>query len=74
MTKVNLCKVGDSLDVRLPQELLNVLNLQEGDELHLLQTESGVELIPYDPKFAAEMDAYSHVARKHRNALRELLQ
>jgi putative addiction module antidote len=74
MASVKIRKVGNSLGVLLPKELLDVLNVQEGDKLYLLQTERGVELTPYDPEFAAEMDAYRHVARKHRNALRELSQ
>jgi putative addiction module antidote len=74
MASVQIRKVGNSLGVLLPKELLDVLNVQEGDKLYLLQTERGVELTPYAPEFAAEMDAYRHVARKHRNALRELSQ
>ncbi len=72
MAGIKIRKVGNSLGVTFPKEILETLNVKEGDELYLLKTEQGVELTPYNPEFAAEMDAYRHVARKHRNALREL--
>jgi antitoxin MazE len=74
MASVKICKFGNSLGVLLPSKLLDALNLQEGDELYLLQTERGVELTPYDPESATEMDVYRHISQKHRNALRELSQ
>ncbi|MEL6353409.1 MAG: AbrB/MazE/SpoVT family DNA-binding domain-containing protein [Cyanobacteria bacterium J06627_28] len=72
MTSIRVCKVGNSLGVTFPKELMTELNVKEGDELHLLRTEQGFELTPYNPEFAAEMEAYRHVARKHRNALEDL--
>ena len=74
MAGLKIRKIGNSLGATFPKELLDELNVQEGDELYLIRTEQGFELTPYDPEFAAEMEAYRHVARKHRNALRELAQ
>lgn len=74
MASIKVRKVGNSLGATFPKELLTELNVEEGDELYLLRTERGFELTPYNPDFAAEMEAYRHVARKHRNALKELSQ
>ncbi|MEL6814396.1 MAG: AbrB/MazE/SpoVT family DNA-binding domain-containing protein [Cyanobacteria bacterium J06598_3] len=74
MAGIKIRKIGNSLGVTFPKEMLETLNVREGDELYLLRTERGFELTPYNPEFAAEMDAYRHVSRKHRNALRELSQ
>lgn len=74
MAGIKIRKVGNSLGVTFPKELLEALNVTEGDELYVLRTERGFELTPYNPDFSAEMDAYRHVSRKHRNALRELSQ
>lgn len=72
MAGLKVRRVGNSLGVTFPKELLEELNVAEGDELYLLRTEAGFELTPYDPEFATEIAAYRHVARRHRNALREL--
>ncbi|MEM9948326.1 MAG: AbrB/MazE/SpoVT family DNA-binding domain-containing protein [Cyanobacteria bacterium P01_D01_bin.36] len=74
MASTKLRKVGNSLGVTFPKELLEEMNVKEGDELYLVKTEKGFELTPYDPDFAAEMEAYRHATRNHRNALRELAQ
>ncbi|NJM99824.1 MAG: AbrB/MazE/SpoVT family DNA-binding domain-containing protein [Phormidesmis sp. RL_2_1] len=74
MVGIKIRKVGNSLGVTFPKDLLEELNIQEGDELYLIKTERGFELTPYNPEFASEIEAYRHVARRHRNALRELSQ
>ena len=74
MLGIKVRKIGNSLGVTFPKELLEKLNVVEGDELYLQRTEAGFELTPYDPAFAEEMAAYRHVSRRHRNALRELSQ
>jgi putative addiction module antidote len=74
MIGIKIRKVGNSLGVTFPKDLLEELNIQEGDELYLIKTERGFELTLYNPEFATEMEAYRHVARRHRNALRKLSQ
>jgi putative addiction module antidote len=50
-------KIGNSVGVLLPRELLARLHLQEGDVLHVIeQTERSVKLSPYDPKHAKAME------------------
>jgi len=50
-------KIGNSLGLILPKELLARLRLKEGDKLHVVeQTERGLRLSPYDPKHARAME------------------
>jgi putative addiction module antidote len=54
-------KVGNSLGLVLPKDLLARLKLKEGDKFHVVeQTERGIKLSPYDPKHAKGME----IARK----------
>lgn len=58
---VQIRKIGNSVGVILPKELLARLKLKAGDTLHVVeQTERGLKLSPYDPKHAKAME----IARK----------
>lgn len=72
MNSIKILKVGNSLGAAFPQELMDDLNIQEGDELCLVRTKKGFELMLYEPDFSAEMSAYSHATQRHRNALGQL--
>lgn len=74
MVRLEIGKVGNSLGVTFPKGLLEELNVGEGDELYLLRTERGFELMPYNPELVKEIAAYRHVTRRHRNALRALFE
>jgi putative addiction module antidote len=65
-------KIGTSLGVVLPKELLTELGVGEGDTLYPVRTPDGVSLSPYDPKFAEILDDSRDYMRRHRNAMREL--
>ena len=71
-SKLTLRKIGTSTGVILPKAELDRLHLQEGDELHLIETPNGLELTPYDPEFEAQMTSAEKVLKKYRNTLREL--
>ena len=49
-----------------------VAGVAEGDVLHLTKAPGGFRLTPYDPGFAAQMESGRKIAKKRRNALREL--
>jgi putative addiction module antidote len=50
-------KIGNSVGLILPKDLLARLRLKEGDKLHVVeQTERGIKLSPYDPKHAKAME------------------
>lgn len=74
MHAVKLRKVGNSLGVTLPKEVLAQLNLSEGDDLIITTTPDGLRITPYDPEFEVAMTAFERTRRKYRNALRELAQ
>ncbi len=65
-------KIGTSLGVVLPKELLIELGVGEGDTLYPVRTPDGVSLTQYDPDFAEILDDSRDYMRRHRNAMREL--
>ncbi len=65
-------KIGTSLGVVLPKELLTELGVGEGDMLYPVRTPDGVSLTQYDPDFAEILDDNRDYMRRHRNAMREL--
>jgi putative addiction module antidote len=66
-------KIGNSLGLILPRELLARLKLKEGDKFHVVeQTERGVKLSPYDPKHAKAMELARRSFRKYADAYKTL--
>ena len=72
MLKLKVKQVGNSAGVVLPKEALNHLNVEKGDEIFLVETESGYTLTQYDPDFEEQMEAMEAIGRKYKNTLREL--
>jgi putative addiction module antidote len=72
MTTLKIRKVGNSLGTTFPKEILQQLNVEEGDTVYVTQMPDGIKLTAYDPNFAKAMEAYRKVSRKYKNALREL--
>jgi putative addiction module antidote len=67
-----LKRVGGSVATVLPKAMLDRLNLDAGDEVFVVETDSGLLITPYDPKFADVMKVFARGAKKYRNALRAL--
>ena len=66
-------KIGNSLGLILPKELLARLKLKEGDKLHVVeQTERGIKLSPYDPKHAKAMEIARRSFRKYADTYKAL--
>ena len=72
MPTLKLTAVGNSTGIILPKEILDRLRIQKGDSLYVMETPQGIELTPYNPEFAAQMDAAELVMRDDRDALRKL--
>ena len=70
--KTKLRKVGTGYGVLLPKRVVENLNISVGDELELTETETGIELSPFDPKFSDQVEAFRRTQGRHRNSLREL--
>ena len=71
-TTLKVTTVGNSTGVILPKELLQRLRVGKGDKLYVLETPNGIELIPYDPEFAQQIEAAERVMREDRDVLRKL--
>jgi putative addiction module antidote len=70
--ELKVCKFGNSHGVILPKDVLDRLQLADGDTLAASETPDGVLLSPSDPKFARTMEGFERVRRRYREALREL--
>ncbi len=66
-------KIGNSLGLILPKELLARLKLKEGDKFYVVeQTERGIKLSPYDPKHSKAMDIARRSFRKYADTYKAL--
>lgn len=72
MTTLKVRAIGNSLGVVIPKEVLDRLRLGKDDELYLVDTSEGVELRPYDPSVAEQVERGRRIAKKYRSALHEL--
>jgi putative addiction module antidote len=66
-------KIGNSVGLILPKELLARLKLKEGDKLYAIeQPDRGLKLTPYDPKHAEAMDIARRSFRKYADTYKAL--
>src|SRR6266436_3947473 len=56
VTKLKIRAIGSSSGVILPKEILDRLNLGEGDELFCVEVGKELRLSPYDPDFEKAME------------------
>jgi putative addiction module antidote len=69
---LKLTTIGNSTGVVLPKEVLQRLRVDKGDSLYVVETPNGIELTPYDPDFAAQVEVAERVMREDRDVLRKL--
>lgn len=75
MTALKLSRVGNSVGVVLPKEVLARLKLHAGDTVFLTESPDGYRLTPYDSEhaeFETQMQVARAVMKRRRSALREL--
>lgn len=70
--EVTLRQVGGSIGATLPKDMAARLNLSPGDRVLAVETDQGILLTPYNPDIERALAIAARVARKYRNALREL--
>ena len=70
--EVTLRQVGGSIGATLPKDMADRLNLSPGDRVLAVETDHGILLTPYNPDTERALTIAARVARKYRNALREL--
>jgi putative addiction module antidote len=70
---LQICKIGDSVGLILPGELLSRLNLKEGDVLYSVQQPDGSLLLtPHKPKHARAMEIARKVMHEYRDTFAAL--
>lgn len=71
--ETKLRKIGNSVGIVLPKEVLAQLKAAEGDTVVLTETaEDGVQLRASHGEFATKMEVVDDLCKRYRNALREL--
>jgi putative addiction module antidote len=70
--ELKITRIGNSLGVILPRDLLTRLKLDKGNSVFLTETPDGYALSPYDPVFAEQMQAARDLMKKRRNPVHEL--
>ena len=56
----------------MPKAILDKLRVSTGDTLYVYETKNGIELTPYNEKFAAQMESAEKIMREDRDVLRRL--
>jgi putative addiction module antidote len=70
---LQICKIGDSIGLILPDELLSRLNLKEGDALYPVQQPDGsLWLTPHKPKHARAMEIARKMMHEYRDTFTAL--
>ena len=73
MLDMKIRKIGNSLGVVLPKEVLSRLNVQDGDKVFLTEAPDGsYRITPYDPEFEKQIKIGKTFMARYRNTLRAL--
>jgi putative addiction module antidote len=73
MVAVKVRKIGNSLGVVLPKEVLGHLRAAEGQDLFLVERpNNSYRLTSFDPAFQKKMEKAEEVMARYRNTLHEL--
>jgi len=73
MHAVKIRRIGNSLGVVLPKEILARLGAGEGTSVYLTDSpDGGLRLTPLNEDFARQMEAAENIMRRDRDALRAL--
>ena len=69
---LKIIKIGNSMGVVLPKELLKTLGAEAGDFVEATSNGNSIELKPHRPDFEAQMTIARDVMERRKLALREL--
>jgi putative addiction module antidote len=72
MTKLKIRKIGNSLGVLLPKDVIDQLKVKEGDTLDVVPTETGVTLSVSDEEVDKLMQMAERIMDENREVLRAL--
>ncbi|MEX0608830.1 MAG: AbrB/MazE/SpoVT family DNA-binding domain-containing protein [Balneolaceae bacterium] len=65
-------KVGNSLGVILPKQLIDELHLKKGDKLTIEKEGNNLQLKPVNPEFEDWAEAYREANTNYKDVLQEL--
>jgi putative addiction module antidote len=72
-TALQIRKIGNSVGVILPKELLARLNLKEGDKFYPVEQPDGsLRLTPFNPKHARTMEIARKIMHEYRDTFAAL--
>lgn len=73
MVALKIRKIGNSLGVVLPKEVISRLRTGEGDDVFLLEGPNNTyRITPFDPAFEKKMEKAEEIMARYRNALHVL--
>jgi putative addiction module antidote len=72
LKQIRLRQAGGSVSATLPKEMADRLSLGAGDEVLAVETTDGILLTPYDAATIEAVSVGRRLAKRYRNALREL--
>ena len=72
MTALKLRKVGNSVGLVLPREILARLHAEAGDTVYVTDAPGGLRITTYDPEFERQMAVARKIMKEDRDVLREL--
>jgi putative addiction module antidote len=73
MVTLKVRKVGNSIGLVLPKEVVSRLRAGEGDEVFLLEGPNNTyRLTPFDPAFQQKMEKAEEIMSRYRNTLHVL--
>ena len=73
MVAIKVRKIGNSLGVVLPKEVLGHLRAVEGEDLFLLEgPNNSYRLTAFDPAFQKKIEKAEEIMARYRNTLHEL--
>jgi putative addiction module antidote len=74
MIELKVRRLGNSLGVVLPKEVINRLRTNDGEPLFLIEAPGGsYRLTPYDPGFEKKMTKAEDIVNRYRNTLHALI-
>lgn len=73
VVELKLRKIGNSVGVVLPKEVLAHLKVGEGDTICVTESVDGsLRMLPSNDEFKKQMETAKSIAHRYRRALREL--
>jgi len=69
---LKVMRIGNSLGVVLPREIIADLNVEKGDRLYFTKSPEGYRITKSDPEFERRMALARRLMSRRHNALREL--